>query len=308
MRRTPAAYHARVDVAPPSRASLLAAFATVYVVWGSTYLAIRFAVESAPPHASAGARFVVAGLLLYAYAAARGSPRPSASRWAFDGVLGVLLLVGGNGPVVWAASRVPSGLTSLLVAMTPLWMMGIEALRTRTLPPPKPAVGVLAGLVGLALLVGGDGGYDADRADPLAALVLVGASLSWSIGSILARTRPPPSPLQSTGMQMMIGGALLFAMGALEGELATFALADVTPKSWWALVYLSLIGSVFGYSAYTYLLRHATAAAAATYAYVNPVVAVALGAAFADEIVTPRMAVAAAIIVASVALVVSSKR
>jgi drug/metabolite transporter (DMT)-like permease len=223
-------------------------------------------------------------------------------------VLGMLLLVGGNGPVVWAAQRVPSGLTSLLVAMTPLWMMAIEALRTRTLPRPLPAFGVVAGLVGLALLVGGEGGQGADRADPLAALVLVGASLSWSLGSILARSRPPASPLQATGMQMLVGGALLFVLGVAEGELVAFTWASVTPRSWWALVYLSLVGSVFGYSAYTYLLRHATAAAASTYAYVNPVVALALGAAFAGEVVTSRTLVAAGIIVASVALVVSAKK
>ncbi len=284
----------------PSRKALVAAFLVVYVVWGSTYLGIRFAVETLPPLASAGVRFIVAGAVLYVVSRLRGAPKPDLARWGKDGLIGLLFLVLGNGPVVWAAPRVASGLAALLVSTTPIWMVMFQAFEEKRAPSPKVAVGLLFGLAGVGLLVGGGGGQSAGTVDVLAAIVLVSASVSWSIGSMLSRRWPAESTLLSTGMQMLTGGALMLVLGWARGELDGFALAQVSLRSFLALLYLCSFGSIIGYTAYTYLLRHASPTAASTYAYVNPIVAVGLGAMFAGEPVTARMAVAGLVILAAV--------
>lgn len=282
------------------------AFAIVYVVWGSTYLAIRFAVETLPPFMMAGTRFLVAGSALFLWARVRGAPRPAAGEWKVAAVAGALLLFGGNGAVVWAEQRVHSGITALLVATLPVWMVLLDWWRQGgERPTGRVFLGLGLGLAGLALLVGpasfAPGGGEGVHLGGAAALV--GGSVSWAAGSIWLRQAPRARhPQLSNGMQMLAGGAALALTGLLAGEAARFDLAEGSARSWLSLAYLVVFGSIIAFSAYTYLLRVSTPARVSTYAYVNPVVAVLLGWAFANEPITARTLVAAAVILAGVAI------
>ncbi len=297
------------DHARAQRARIAIAFAAVYLLWGSTFLAMRFAVETIPPFLMAGARHVVAGALMMAWTWRRAAHRPSLREWRSATVVGVLLL-GANGGVAWAEQRVPSGTAALLVATVPLWMVLMDWWRPRGT---HPGVGVLAGLAiglaGLLLLVGpaeltGHGGVDG-----LGALVLVAGSVSWAAGSIIAQRAPHPSgPMLTTGMQLLTGGASLLVAAAIAGEPAHLSLAHVTLKSALGWGYLVVFGSLIGFTAYAYLLRTTTAAKVATYAYVNPIVAVFLGWAMAGEPVTARTLASAAVIVAGVATITVARR
>ncbi|CAN5250958.1 drug/metabolite exporter YedA [soil metagenome] len=288
------------------RARLIAAFAAVYIVWGSTYLAIRFAVETLPPLLMAGARFAIAGgiLLLWSRLYARDSA-PTRLDWRTGIVSGGLLLVGGNGCVVWAEQRVPSGITALLVAVVPVWMVLLDWLRPHGRRPHTLVfVGLALGLGGLALLVGPGAMSGGESAYVTGALVLVLASLSWAAGSLYTQRAPRASSgLNGSATQMLAGGGMLLVAGALTGEFAHLDLAHATTRSLLGFLYLVSFGSLVGYTAYIYLLGHTTAAKASTYAYVNPVVAVFLGWALAHEPVTQRTIVAAAVILAGVAII-----
>ncbi|HVE77944.1 MAG TPA: EamA family transporter [Gemmatimonadaceae bacterium] len=293
--------------AAPSRAQLIAAFAAVYLIWGSTYLAIRFVVESMPPFLMASARFLVAGAGMAAWALARGAPWPTTRMWRDAAIIGTLLLLGGNGGVVWAEQFVASGIAALLVACVPLWVVVVDWVRPGGRRPTLGVVaGVLVGLVGLVLLVGPE--TFAGRGTHLgAALVLIFASLSWATGSVFSRgASRPSSPVLGTGMQMLAGGAALGVLALATGEPARFEPAAVTARAFWAWMYLLTFGSVVGFTAYVWLLRVVPAARAATYAYVNPVVAVFLGWALASEPITGRTLVAAAIIIGAVALITTA--
>ena len=287
------------------RGKLIAAFLAVYIIWGSTFLAIRFAIETLPPFLMAGVRFLIAGALLYGWSRLRGAVRPTRAEWVAAGVVGTLLLMGGNGAVVWAEQRVPSGVAALLVAVTPCWMVLIDWLRRGgTRPGAQVGVGLLLGLAGLVLLVGPASLVGAGAVDLVGAGVLMLGALSWSIGSIYSRHAAFPStPLLATGMQMLVGGTVLVLAGTLAGEATAIAWDAITLKSVAALLYLIVFGAIVGYSAYVWLLRVTTPALAGTYAYVNPVVAVLLGWALADEPLTPRMLLAAAVIIGGVALI-----
>jgi drug/metabolite transporter (DMT)-like permease len=293
----------------PSRSRIIAAFAAVYVVWGSTYLAIRYAVESMPPFLMAAARFIVSGAILYAWARAKGSTRPTPLQWRDAAITGVLMLCFGNGLVGWAEQRVPSGLAALLVAVVPLWMVLIDWVLPRGIRPRGLVIaGVLIGFAGLAVLVrpgttAGDGSLD--RA---AALVLIGASFAWACGSVFNRygARPDSAAL-STGLQMLGGSVGLVAIGVARGETSQLQLAHVTSQSWIGWLYLVSFGSLVGFTAYIFLLRTVSPAKASTYAYVNPLVAVFLGWAIAGESITTRTLRAAAIILAGVAMITASQ-
>ncbi|HJZ87625.1 MAG TPA: drug/metabolite exporter YedA [Polyangia bacterium] len=292
----------------PARARVLVAFALVYVVWGSTYLAIRYAVATLPPFLMAGSRFLLAGSALYTWARLRGAAPPSGANWRATAIIGGLLLLGGNGSVVWAEQRVPSGLAALLVATVPLWMVVMEAIRRRTRPGLPVVAGVLLGLAGLAILVGPDQLAGSRRPDPLGAAVLGLASLSWAVGSLYSRHAPlPAAPLLGTAMEMLCGGALLVVAGLATDEAGQLAVAHVAPSSLWALGYLIVFGSLVGFTAYTWLLRVSTPARVSTYAYVNPVVAVLLGWAIGGEALGARTLLAAAVIVAGVVLITMHK-
>lgn len=295
---------ARPSGEPPSVTALASAFAALYLIWGSTYLAIRFAIETIPPFTMAGARFLTAGLALYLWARATGVPSPTARQVRDGGIVGAFLLLGGNGAVVWAEQWVPSGLAALLVATVPLWMVLLDWLWAGG---SRPRVGVwfgLAwGLAGVGLLTGGLGGEAFEPQAWLGAVVILLGSLSWAMGSIYSRTaRVPAGPRMATAIQMLVGGALLTALAGLGGEWAGFRLDDVSARSWAALAYLVVFGALVAYSAYIWLLRVTTAARVSTYAYVNPVVALILGWLLADEPLGVRTLVAAGVILSAVML------
>ena len=292
----------------PSRARVLAAFAAVYVLWGSTYLAIRFGVETIPPFLLAGTRHLTAGILLYVWLRSRGAARPDRVHWKSAFAVGGLMLLGGNGLVTWAEQRVPSGIAALIVASVPIWMNVFEAIERRRRPGPVLIAGLVLGIAGIALLVAPAGLGGRAHVDPLGALALLAAALCWSFGSLYARRAPLPSAtLTATAMEMIGGGTLLWVVGLVAGEGARLHVAAVSGKSALSLGYLVVFGSLLGFTAYVWLLKSTTAARVSTYAYVNPVVAVALGALLAGERITLRVVVATAVIVGSVALIIVSK-
>lgn len=293
----------------PSGGRILLAFAAVYLIWGSTYLAIRFAVASIPPFLMAGTRFGVAGALLFGLLRARGAPRPTLRQWGAAALSGGLMILGGNGVLSWSEQYVPSGVAALLVATVPLWfVVFVWTGRDREAPAPVELAGVLLGLVGVGLLVAGSGESGGAGAGGgialLAALAVVLASASWAVGSLYNRRAPLPGPpLYATAMTMLAGGASLLLVGVALGEPGRLRPAAVSGRSLAALGYLIVFGSIVAFSAYAWLLRVVRPALVGTYAYVNPVVAVVLGWWLAGETLTPRMALGASIVVASVALV-----
>jgi drug/metabolite transporter (DMT)-like permease len=292
-----------------SRSRIIAAFAAVYVVWGSTYLAIRYAVETMPPFLMAGARFIASGVLLYMWARRRGSPKPTVREWRDAIITGVLMLCLGNGAVGWAEQRVPSGLAALLVAVVPLWMVLIDWARPNGERPRALVIaGVAVGLAGLYVLIGPTALTDGGAADLIGALVLVAASLAWACGSIFNRygARPESAAL-STGLQMLGGSVALVAIGLARGEGAQLHVSQVSIQSWIGWLYLVTFGSLVGFTAYIYLLKTVSPAKASTYAYVNPLVAVFLGWAIAGESVSARTITAAAIILTGVAMITVSQ-
>lgn len=299
------------SVTSPSGLALATAFAIVYVVWGSTYLAILFAIDTLPPFLMASARFFVAGALLYAWSRAFASAaRPTAVQWRATAIVGVLLLLGGNGLVVWSEQRIPSGMAALLVGTVPCFMVLLDWLRPNgQRPAGRVIAGLVLGLLGLVWLVGPDSVMGGGRADLFGAAALVLASFSWAFGSIWSRQAPmPASPFLSTAMQMLAASVALFAVSVALGEPWRFDVSAVSLRSWLGFVYLVVFGSLVAFSAYVWLLRVSTPARVSTYAYVNPVVAVLLGAAFAAEALTVRMIVAAVVIVSGVALITLAPR
>ena len=292
-----------------SRAQIIAAFASIYLVWGSTYLAIRYAIETIPPFIMGGVRFLVSGAMLYLWARYRGAPKPTRLHWRNAVIAGGFLLLGGNGAVVWAEQFVPSGLTALLVSILPFWLVIIEWARPpRRRPSSVILAGLVLGFVGIIVLVGPGnvGGHGDIR--PLGALVLILGSLSWAIGSFWSRDAMlPRSGLLTTGMEMLGGGALLLIVGVLSGELSRFDMHHVSSVSTIGLLYLITFGSLIGFTSYIWLLDKVSPARLGTYAYVNPVVAVLLGWAIAGERLSIRTGVAAAIVICAVALITTAR-
>ena len=295
----------------PPRSAIVAAFAAIYVIWGSTYLAILFAIRSIPPLLMAGARFLLAGAILYGIARITGAPRSNRAQWRSALIIGACLLVGGNGGVTLAEQYVPSGLAALLVATVPLyiallsWVFGMSGA-----PTALTALGLAGGFVGVGVLVGPELQSSGGGASPhawIGMVILLCSSLIWSAGSLYSRkAENAPSPFLAAGQQMLCGGAIKTAAGSATGELRRLDFAQVTMQSFGAFVYLVLIGGIIGYAAYAFLLRYCDPAKVATYAYVNPIVAVLLGAAFAGETLTGRTMVAALLIIGSVALVITT--
>jgi len=292
-----------------TRSQILAAFASIYLIWGSTYLAIRYAVETIPPFVMGGLRFVVSGALLYAWARYRGAPSPTKRNWRNSIIAGGLLLLGGNGAVVWAEQFVSSGLTALLVSILPFWLVIIEWVRPpRRRPHAAVIIGLIVGFAGIVVLVGPGniGGHGDVR--PIGALVLILGSLSWAIGSFFSRDADlPESGLLTTGMEMLGGGTLMLIVGALSGELSHFDVHHVSRASAMGLLYLITFGSLLGFTSYIWLLDKVSPARLGTYAYINPVVAVVLGWAIASERLSVRTVFAAAIVICAVALITTAR-
>jgi len=293
----------------PSKLLILAAFAALYVIWGSTYLAILFAIETIPPLLMAGTRFLLAGFIMYAIARGQGAPHGSLANWRTALIIGACLLLGGNGGVTLAEQYVPSGLASVMVATVPIYI-ALLAWWSRIAPRPTPIVwlGLAGGFGGVAILLGPALHFSPDESKHpgIGMLILLFSSFIWSAGSIYSRKAKSASPpLLLAGQQMICGGALLTLVGLLMGEQHRFDATRISMLSIGAFAYLVIIGALVGYTAYIFLLRHCDPAKVATYAYVNPIVAVLLGALFAGEALTTRTMLAAGLIIGSVALVIT---
>lgn len=291
---------------------LIAAFAAVYVIWGSTYLAIKYAIDMIPSFLMAGVRFLVAGGILYTVARfSPGYEKPKAVHWRTSFIVGALLLGIGNGGVVVAEHYISSSLAALLVATTPFFMVLIGWLfMGKGRPNYKVTLGLLIGFVGVAMLIsGGASAESAGNSQLFGIFLIIFATLGWAIGSLYGTHAPAPkSTFLAAGIQMLSGGLILMVMSLLAGEWTTFDYNAVSSTSWFALIYLIFIGALVAYTAYSWLLKNASPSTISTYAYVNPAVAVFLGWAIAGESLTGQMLVGAAIIVGSVVLITSQKK
>ena len=292
-------------IAKRNRTRVLLAFAAVYIVWGSTYLFIKYAIETLPPFLMGAGRFVIAGTLLYALARWRGARGATLGDWKSAAVTGVLMLGVGNGAVVWSEQAVPSGVVALIVSTVPIWVVLIDWLRPRGVRPRLPVfAGLALGLIGMVILIGPKAIIGQGHVDELGALVLLVGSLSWAFGTILSKgSKRSGSPLVYSALQMLSAAGAMAVMSVAMGEPGRFSLGAVTMRSWLSFVYLIIAGSIIGYTAYIYLLNVVSAAKASTYAYVNPIIAVVLGWAFANEPIGMRTVVAATVILAGVALI-----
>jgi drug/metabolite transporter (DMT)-like permease len=290
---------------PASRTVIVAAFTAVYVVWGSTYLAIRVVVESLPPFLSGAVRFLIAGVALLAVLKMRGAASLNREQWKYAAVTGTLLLVGGNGLVMWAEKTVPSGLTAVLIALTPVWFALLDWARPGgARPPVKTAVGIVVGFVGVIMLVRSRHAGGQEVGDWLAALAIIVAGAFWASGSLYSKYKPnTASPWMNSAAQMVCGGAGLLVLSVFSGEPFRTQWSGVTSRSVVALGYLIVFGSWIGFSAYVYLLKHCKPSAVSTYAYVNPVTAVFLGWLILHETFSAEMLWGAAVVVAGVVII-----
>ena len=278
------------------------ALVALYIVWGSTYLAIRFAVESIPPFFHAGIRFLISGLILVIWQRAAGTAMPTRKQWISLAVIGNLLLLGGNGLVAWAEQTIPSGVAALVIGSIPMFLVVTEAFRPGGVKPNRwTFLGLLIGFVGIFILVGPSELTGGTRLNPFGIGALLVACVFWSLGSVYSKHADvPKSSLMSTGGQMLMGSIGLFVVSMASGEMSGWSPADMTTKSLLGLVYLIFIGSLIGFVAYGWLLQNAPISLVATYAYVNPIVAILLGNWLAAEPLEPRIWLAAGIIVGSV--------
>jgi drug/metabolite transporter (DMT)-like permease len=295
---------------PPPRLLLIAAFAALYIIWGSTYLGIKIAVETMPAFPMIGARHLIAGIVLYAVLRFAGVPAPQREHWKGGALGGIMLLVIGNGLVAFTAKKLPSGVASLVVATTPIWMVAAASFRPGgAAPVRKEWAGLALGLLGLMLLAGpsllatirGQAGTFDPRS---AGLVLIGCT-SWAIGSVLGREMSrPANAFMGSAIQMLCAGVLLTAGCIATGQWNSVHIDTFSSRSWLAFWYLIFFGSLLGFSAFVWLMRVAKTSHVATYAYVNPIVALLLGASLGNELITRGMLVAAGVTLAGVVLVV----
>jgi drug/metabolite transporter (DMT)-like permease len=298
----------------PTKASpvlVWTAILILYVVWGSTYLGIRIAVGSIPPFAMAAARFAIAGAVLLTVVAVvrRGSiPRPSLREWRDCFIVGAFLMGGGMGAVAWGEQTVPSGIAALLIAMMPVWVAVFGRIFLGERLPRAAAVGIAAGMLGVAILVGPSLAIDRSL-DPAGIVALIISPMSWAAGSLFSanRARLPKDPFITTGMQMLTGSTVLAGASLLSGELGSFRVQAITTESLIAFVYLTVVGSLVAFTSYAWVLRRAPLPLIATYAFVNPVVAVFLGWLVLQERVTPLQVIAGAVIVVGVGLIVAAR-
>jgi drug/metabolite transporter (DMT)-like permease len=315
-------------MAAPTKSRVIIAFAALYLIWGSTYLGIRFSIETIPPFLMAGARFVLAGMIMYAIAWSQGISRSTWANWRTSLIIGACLLLGGNGGVTISEQYIDSGLAALIVAIVPFYIV-LLGWASGMSPRPTPIVwlALAGGFAGVGILFGPSvaGIVDAGSAGSSRAVgttmrsvsnhpaigisILLVSSFIWSAGSLYSRTaKHAASPFLTAAQQMLCGGALLLLAGIVTGELPRFHPGSVSRLSLASFVYLVIIGAVVGYTAYIWLLRHCEPAKIATYAYVNPIVAVLLGALFAGESITMRTLIAAGLIIGSVALVITAQQ
>lgn len=287
------------------RLRLVAAFFAIYIIWGSSFLGIKWAIDTIPPFLMGALRFLSAGAIVYGLARLSGAPGPRPREWLPAGIVGMFLFLGGNGGVTWATQRVPTGLVALMVAIVPVWMVLLEWLRPGGQRPERRViVGLVLGVAGALLLISPGSLGEGQSIDPLGAVSLLISSVGWSVGSIFAsRVRTFTSPWLITGMQMLVGGVCLLGASLVSGELSGFHPLAISLRSVLALAYIVIFGAVLGYTAYFWLLQVTTPAIASTYAFVNPLVAVYLGWAILGEVITLRMLMATAAISLAVILI-----
>jgi len=285
------------------------AFAAIYLIWGTTYLAIRLAVETIPAFLMAGVRFLVAGGLSFAFLRARGVPSPARGHWPSAFLVGGLMLVGGNGFVTWAEQEVPSGIAALVVATVPLWMVLIDWLFAGgRRPGRRTAIGLVLGFLGIGLLIGPQLFVDTAGIGVASWIILFLAPVLWSAGSLTSRRAAlPENVFMGTAMEMLAGGLLLVLAGLLTGEGQRLDVAAIAPRSLLATLYLTIFGSIVALTAYVWLLKRVDAARVATYTYVNPVIAVFLGWLLLSETINALMLVAVAVIVIAVVLITARR-
>jgi len=296
----------------PTKIRIVIAFAALYLIWGSTYLGIRFAIETIPPFLMAGTRFLIAGLIMYAIAWSQGIGKSNWANWRTSLIIGACLLLGGNGGVTISEKYIDSGLAAVIVAIVPIYIV-VLGWATGTAPRPTAVVwlGLLGGFVGVGILLGPALRFSSNdlHRPAIGMSILLVSSFLWSAGSLYSRTaKHAASPFLTAAQQMICGGLLLLLAGIVTGETRQFHPAFMSTLSIASFAYLVVIGAVVGYTAYIWLLRHCVPAKVATYAYVNPVVAVLLGAAFAGEILSMRILIAAGLIIGSVAMVITAQQ
>jgi len=297
---------------PPESPPLVlvgSSFAAIYLIWGSTYLAVRWAVEAIPPLLLMGSRAVIAGSVLLGWSVFRGRGLPGRGEWAGAALVGAFLFLGAHGLVAWGETRVPSGPAAILVATIPLWMTVLEgAVERRRIPGARQAASVVVGYAGVALLVLPDLGGTAPPVNRTGAVALLLAAFLWSAGSILSRRVPlPASTSTRTGAQLLTGGLLLLCAGTAFGEVGRLSFARIEPRHWGSFAFLIVFGSLIAFSAYTYLLRASTPTRVSSYAYVNPVIAVFVGAAAGDGVLDARILLACLLTAAGVAGLVAAR-
>jgi drug/metabolite transporter (DMT)-like permease len=286
------------------------ALIALYIVWGSTYLGIKFAIETIPPFLHAGIRFLISGLILVIWQRAAGYPLPTRKQWISAAIIGTLLLLGGNGLVAWAEQSIPSGIAALIIASVPMFLVIGEAIRPNGVKPNwQGIVGLLVGFVGIFILVGpSEISGSATKLNPFGVMALLAACLFWATGSIYSKTADlPKSSLMSTGAQMLTASISLFIVSLISGELHGWDVTAVSARSLYGLSYLILVGSLVGFVSYGWLLQNAPISLVSTYAYVNPIVAVLLGTLFANELLEPRIWLATGIIIGAVIFINSTR-
>lgn len=290
-------------------ARVVAAYTAIYVVWGSTFLALRYAVESIPPLLLIGLRSGIAGALLFVWVALRGEARLAWRHWRIAAIGGACFFVLCHGSLAWAEQHVSSGLAAVILALIPVWVVVLDWLRPGGTRPSRPTlVGMLLGFAGLVVLIGPDILTSGASVNVLASLVLVGSALAWATGSIASRyTALDVSPTALSAMQLLWGGGILLLGGTLSGEWNTLLSNTITSRAVLSLVYLVVVGSLLTFSAYIWLLRVSSPTRVATYAYVNPVIAVALGWAVGGEMLTAQSLLAGACIVLAVAIIITAQ-
>ncbi len=303
--------------ATPNRSALIAAFTAIYLIWGSTYLGIRIVVETIPPFLMAGVRFVLAGLIMAGFIAVTRGFKANGKQWRDNTITGAFLCLGGNGLVCWSEQRVPSGIATLIISAGPVFIVLMDWAayaffkdgKRGTKPKPLTFVGLALGFVGLAVLVGPDVAKSgASSLDPWSVFGLLMATLLWGCGMIYMKyASGPAEPFTASAIQMIAGGGWLLATALLTGEFGRFDPASITTRSAVAWVYLVIFGSLIAFSTFTWLMKHSTPAKVSTYAYVNPIVAVFLGWLVLHEEVSPRIFLAAAIIIAGVVIITITK-
>ncbi|HET7537446.1 MAG TPA: EamA family transporter [Candidatus Didemnitutus sp.] len=300
----------------PSKSALIAGFAAIYLIWGSTYLGIRIAVETMPPFLMIGARFLVAGAIIISFIALRRGFRATAAQWRDNAIIGGLLCLGGTGLVSWSEEKIPSGITTLIISASPVFIVlmdwAVHAYfkdgKRGTKPTPMVFVGLALGIIGLAVLVGPDVFKGVGGLDPLRVAGLIAATIFWGAGMMYMRyANNPLEPFTASGIQMLCGSVWLLFAGIASGEFSHLDPGAITARSFGAWGYLVVFGSLIGFSTFTWLMKHSTPARVSTYAYVNPIVAVFLGWLVLHEPVSPRIFGAAAIIIGGVAIITVAK-